>query len=526
MAYFNRQRSGDVISRLTNDVSTVQLAFRFFFQNIAQEPIKILVFLGFAFVVNPLLFALTVPLYILIMVPLARAGKKVIKHGRGRQQKLGVVTEAIQQLFSGIRIVRAFGMERREQEVFAQQNRDLVGSALQMVRAKAKGKAIQELLYNLGVAGLLFAGVFLLMSDNLEIATLVMFIGALVETYNPIKALSRAWNQLQESRAGVERVTEVLREEPLIVDDVELPDFRGVREKIVFEDVCFSYDQLGNGVKSNGVMSNGDGGTDGAAAKPVPPDMPGVIRNVSLNVRVGEVVAVVGPSGAGKSTLVDLLARFYDPQQGRILVDDVDIRNYRQVSYMRSIAIVSQDPFLFNTSIADNIRYGKSEATDEEVRDAAKVAYAHEFIEEQPEGYETIIGDRGVKLSGGQRQRLTIARAVLKNAPILILDEATSSLDTQSEREVQKAMDNLMKNRTTFVIAHRLSTIVHADRIVVLEEGRIAEMGRTTKSCSPAVAGTSGSGARRTRMFRRARGRLEVDRPCRLESFPSGSRRT
>jgi ABC-type multidrug transport system fused ATPase/permease subunit len=195
-------------------------------------------------------------------------------------------------------------------------------------------------------------------------------------------------------------------------------------------------------------------------------------------VKVGEVAALVGPSGAGKSTIVDLLARFYDPQRGCVLVDGRDIKEYRYADYLRSSAIVSQDPFLFNTTIRENIRYGRESATDGEVEDAARVAYAHDFIMEQPEGYETVIGDRGVMLSGGQRQRLTIARAVLKNAPILILDEATSSLDSQAEKEVQEAIDNLIRARTTFVIAHRLSTVVRADKILVVDDGRIVESGR------------------------------------------------
>jgi ABC-type multidrug transport system fused ATPase/permease subunit len=202
-----------------------------------------------------------------------------------------------------------------------------------------------------------------------------------------------------------------------------------------------------------------------------------VVHEISFAVKAGEAVALVGPSGAGKSTVVDLLARFYDPQEGRITVDGADIRDFKRSSYLGAIAIVSQDPFLFNTSIRENIRYGRAGATDAEVEEAARVAFAHDFIVEQPAGYDTVIGERGVKLSGGQRQRLTIARAVLKNAPILILDEATSALDSHSEKEVQRAMENLMRSRTTFVIAHRLSTIVHADKIVVLEDGRIVERG-------------------------------------------------
>ncbi len=480
VAYFNRQRSGDVISRLTNDVGTVQLSFRFFFQNVVQEPIRIVSLLCVACIASPMLFGLTLPLYAVIMWPMFRAGKKVIKHGRGRQVKLGLVTEAIQQLFGGIRIVKAFGMEAHERSRFVQKNAELVKSSLRMVKAKAKGRSLQELLYNVGVAGFLFAAVWLLAEGVMELEVLLVFILAIVDTYHPIKALSKAYNTMMEARAGVERVIEVLGERPLIADDATLEEFPGLREEIRFEGVDFSYDHVEAELAKEILNAEPSSTEEPAPVEPLVDEerpFPGVIQGVSLDVKAGEVVALVGPSGAGKSTLVDLLARFYDPQAGRILVDGVDIRRYRQSSYVRAIAVVSQDPFLFNDSIRENVRYGKSDATDAEVEDAARVACAHEFILEQPEGYETVIGDRGVKLSGGQRQRITIARAVLKNAPILILDEATSSLDTRSEREVQEAMENLMRDRTTFVIAHRLSTIVGADKIVVLDDGRIVELG-------------------------------------------------
>jgi ABC-type multidrug transport system fused ATPase/permease subunit len=242
-----------------------------------------------------------------------------------------------------------------------------------------------------------------------------------------------------------------------------------VEQGIRFDRLSFTY--LGSGAAlgpdrkeaaGNGAFSNG---------------YAVVLRDVSFEVKVGQVVAIVGPSGAGKSTLVDLLARFYDPTEGRILADGVDIRDYRQASWLRRVGIVSQDPFLFNATIEENIGYGRAGASRDEIEAAARKAYAHEFILEQPQGYDTPIGERGVMLSGGQRQRLTIARAILKNAPILILDEATSSLDSAAEKEVQRALENLMAHRTTFIIAHRLSTVTHADRIVVLVEGQIVEEG-------------------------------------------------
>jgi len=462
VAYFNRQRSGDIISRLTNDVHAVQLSFRFFFEDIVQQPLTILSALAVALVASPILFVVTVPFYGLLVFPVLRSGKKVIKHGRGRLRKLGVVTEAIQQLFSGIRIVKAFGMERHENEAFNDRNDEFIRSSMKMNRAKVRGRSIQELFYNLGVAALVLLGVLAITYQWIDVSSFSIFLLALVQVYNPVKALSRAWNQLQESHAGLDRILEVLREKPQMQDRDGSVDFPGVRDEIRFENVSFSYKEFDPGMEP----------ADGDSLRLT------VLEDISFSVRAGQILALVGPSGAGKSTIVDLLARFYDPQKGRILVDEKDIRDYRYASYLRSIAIVSQDPFLFNTTIRENIRYGRETATDQEVEEAARVAFAHDFIIEQPEGYNTIIGDRGVMLSGGQRQRITIARAVLKDAQILILDEATSSLDSEAEKEVQRALDNLILNRTTFVIAHRLSTVLRADRILVIDNGRIVESGR------------------------------------------------
>ncbi|MBI4604630.1 MAG: ABC transporter ATP-binding protein [Planctomycetes bacterium] len=462
VAYFNRQRSGDVISRLTNDVNAVRQSFKLFFETVVQEPIKILFALGLAWIATWEMFVLIVPFYGLLMLPVFRSGKKVIKHGKGRLEKLSLVTDAIQQLFTGIRIVKAFGMEDREVEEFRERNREFTRSTMKMNRAKIKGRSLQELLYNLGTAAAILIGLGFMARFGLTWSEFFLFMGAMVQIYNPLKALSNAWNQLQESRAGADRLLEILREKPLIADQHGSLDFPGVRAEVRFDGVGFSYADL------DPSLVRGEDGT-----LPLP-----VLHDVSFAMRAGEVVALVGPSGSGKSTIADLLARFYDPQKGAVLVDGVDIRGYRFASFIRSVAIVSQDPFLFNTTIRENIRYGREDATDAEVEEAAKVAFAHEFILEQPEGYETVIGERGVKLSGGQRQRLTIARAVLKDAPILILDEATSSLDSHSEKEVQRAIDNLMRARTTLIIAHRLSTVAHADRILVVEDGRIAESGR------------------------------------------------
>jgi len=465
VAYFNRQRSGDVISRLTNDINAVRQSFKLFFEDVVQQPCVIIGSLAMAFDGAPILTLICIPCYSLLLLPVLWSGKKIIKHGRGRLEKLSVLTESIGQLFSGIRIVKAFGMERREEEEFTEKNKSFIRTTLKMNRAKVKARSLQELLYNIGTALVILAGVWVIAMKWVEPGGFLQFLFAMVQIYMPLKALSNAWNQLQESRGGVDRILEVLREKPLIKDHEGSLAFPGVKESIRFDHVGFSYGALAPRLNGSGAPRESE--------LPLP-----VLSDLSFSVRAGQVIALVGPSGSGKSTIADLLARFYDPQKGRVLVDERDIREYAYGSYLRSIAIVSQDPFLFHTTIRENIRYGRESASDAEVEEAARTAFAHDFICEQPQGYDTVIGERGVMLSGGQRQRLTIARAVLKNAPILILDEATSSLDSQAEKEVQRAVDNLIKSRTTFIIAHRLSTIVHADKILVLEAGKILESGR------------------------------------------------
>jgi subfamily B ATP-binding cassette protein MsbA len=304
-----------------------------------------------------------------------------------------------------------------------------------------------EILTSLGVAGVFWGGIVMVRNGTLTPENLISFVAAMVLLYNPVKKLNNLYNALQRSLGAAERVFEAIAEIPDIVDPPKPAPLSRAEGRIELREVSFRYkDEF-------------------------------VLMNINLKAERGELVALVGPSGGGKTTLVSLIPRFYDVTGGAVLIDGVDVRQIRLTDLMARIALVDQETFLFNDTIANNIRYGKSDASDAEVQAAAQAAFAHDFITEMPDSYETGIGDRGVRLSGGQRQRICIARAILKDAPILILDEATSALDTESELMVQQALNNLMANRTTFVIAHRLSTILHADRIVVLDHGEIVESG-------------------------------------------------
>ncbi|MGE3167007.1 MAG: ABC transporter ATP-binding protein [Planctomycetota bacterium] len=451
LPYFHRRRSGELISRVTNDVGSLQMALRYVFGEVLQHPLTIVSSLVMAFVASPALTFISLPFLPLMFIPMLRSGRKVKKHGRGTLARLGEVTEVMSQLLSGIRVVKAFNMEAAQEAEFRQKTAGFIRANLRMLRAKVMARSVLEGIYNLLAAVLLAFGGWLLVNRffQLNLGDFAVFLSAVAMMYQPLKALTKAYNTMAESLAGGERVLEVLQEKPTVPDRPGAPRFPRLAERIEFRGVSYRYD----------------------------PDQPWVLQDVSFTAEKGSTVALVGPSGAGKSTLLDLLARFYDPVRGAILIDGMDLRDGTHASLLAQTAIVGQDAFLFHTSIYENILNGRPEASREEVETAARAAAIHDEILQFPEGYDTVIGDRGAKLSGGQRQRVTIARALLKDAEILILDEATSALDTESERRVQAALENLMRGRTTFVIAHRLSTIQHADRILVLDRGRIVETG-------------------------------------------------
>jgi subfamily B ATP-binding cassette protein MsbA len=384
----------------------------------------------------------------LVIVPVLIFGRKIKKYGMRSLQHLGELTDAMKEMFTGIRIVKAFKMENEESMEFRNINSRFFKRIMQTVQAKALNTSTNEFIYSMGLAVIIIFGGYVVTTNMITPGALGGFVavtGFLILA--PIKKLAKCYGKLQESLAGARRVFELLDQKPSITDHPDAVELKKIEKGIVFKNVTFSYDSTL------------------------------ILRDINLTADKGQIIAIVGESGAGKSTLLDLIPRFYEPLSGIIEIDGTDINLIKGDSLLEQIAIVSQQTFLFNRSLADNILYGRKDASFEEIEDAAKAANIHDFIIDLPKGYDTIVGEQGVKLSGGQRQRVTIARAILKDAPILILDEATSSLDSESEKLVQEALDNLMKHKTTFVIAHRLSTIRHANRIIVLKSGSIIESG-------------------------------------------------
>jgi subfamily B ATP-binding cassette protein MsbA len=451
LAYHTRARKGEIFARLNSDVSRSAMTFRLLFGELIQESLTLLVGVGAMIYLNwqiTVLMTLVMPPMVLLVV---RFGRKVRKKSLKRQEKVGDQMGSMLQMFSGIKVVKAFRMEETESQRFREVNDELFRREMKVVKTQEMSKSITELFNNITYILFMGIGIYAIMKAmlGLTLPVLVAFLGLATTLYRPIKNLSRAYNSISDSMAGIERVTEILDLEPERPEQQGSEILREIRDGIRFEGVSFSYD----------------------GEHPV-------LEHIDLDIGKGQTVALVGKTGVGKTTLSDLIPRFYDPTQGRIVVDGLDIRAFSRDSLLRHIAVVTQEPFLFDTSVEENIRYGRPDATEAEIIEAARAAYIHDRIVALPQGYQTRVGDRGARLSGGERQRITIARAMLRNPSILILDEATSSLDAESEQWVKKAIDNLMKGRTTVAIAHRLSTIRNADKIVVLENGRISMIGR------------------------------------------------
>jgi len=447
LAFFHKNPTGMLMSRITNDVTLIQSAVSEALTSLLKDSFSLIGLVFVIFYRDWKLAIIAAFVFPLTIYPIAKFGEKLRKVATGTQVTLGSLSNLLQETISGIRIVKAFGMERHEGKRFGRENEELFHLFMKSASIRAVSGPFMEFLGGLGIAAIVFYGGYQVIQGTSTPGTFFSFLTALIMLYEPVKRLTNVNNTIQQGIAGAARVFEILDMEPDIANAegaVPLPPVRG---EIRLENVSFRYEEAP------------------------------VLKSINLDIRPGEIVAFVGSSGAGKTTLANLIPRFYDITEGRILLDGLDIRTVTLESLRTQIAMVTQQTILFNDTVRNNIAYGDVGKDDDAVIEAARAANAHHFIEQLPEGYDTMIGEQGVRLSGGERQRLTIARAILRDAPVLILDEATSSLDTESEREVQVAIDNLMRGRTTLVIAHRLSTIQHADRICVLAGGRIVEEG-------------------------------------------------
>jgi len=447
MRFFSTNQTGVLMSRITNDVNLMQTSVPSFVTGMRE----IFSIIGLATVVlyQDLylgLFALFV--LPMLVLPIIKIGKKIKKYSKKGQSQMGGISAVLQESFSGVQVVKAFAMEDKEKNKFKEQNAKFVNYELRKMLYNEISSPLMEFIGALGIGLVVYYGGLKVINGTSTPGTFFSFMAAIMMMYEPFKRINSANNNIQAAIGAAERVFEVLDMENEILKNNGTLPCDAKNKDIVFENVSFAYDnEL-------------------------------ILKDINLHIKSGSKIALVGSSGAGKSTFINLIPRFYDVTTGSIKIGDIDIRNYDVHSLRRNIGIVTQDTFLFNESVKYNISYGMENVTDEEIFQAAKYAFADEFINQLPEKYDTIIGERGIRLSGGQKQRITIARAILKNPPILILDEATSALDSESEKIVQKALENLMKNRTSIVIAHRLSTVLDADYIVVLDKGEIKDIGK------------------------------------------------
>ena len=447
--YYGDHSTGVMLSRITNDVNVLENTVPSL-NALSRDPLVVACLLGFAFWTWWQMALIVVLTLLLVVVPIRRFGQRVRRYTRHGQERLGNLTALIKENFQGIRVIKAFGMEAYELKRFRAENQRLYEANVRRMMFYLGNSPVMETLVALAIASVIAYGGKQVASGAISGGTVLSFFTALGLSLEPLKRLNQMYSVFQSALAASERIFQVLDTSSTVVDRPGAGELPRITREIAFEGVRFRYKQEG----------------------------PEVLKGIDLVVEAGQTVAVVGSSGSGKTTLVNLIPRFFDPTGGRITIDGVDLREVTQASVRAQIALVTQDTFLFDDTVRANIAYGQAEADEARIDKAARMAYAHEFIQALPKGYDTPIGELGQKFSGGQRQRLTIARALFRGAPILLLDEATSSLDTESEREVQRALDNLMRGRTTIVIAHRLTTISRADRIVVLSAGRVVEDGR------------------------------------------------
>jgi ATP-binding cassette, subfamily B, bacterial MsbA len=449
-AFFSQRTTGQLMSRINNDVSQVQQVVSETAGDLARESLAIIGFAAILFYYDAWLALFCLISAPLIVYPLVRLGQRVRRSSRRSQEALEQLSHISAEAFAGHRIVKAFGTEAKEAEKFSRAGYLLYRTNMKVTAAVSTLPPLMELIGGFAMAGALWYGSREIAAGQLTTGEFTSFIAALFLMYGPAKKLSRVSANLQQALAAAERIFEMLDTHTEVSEQAGAAPLEPFRRAIEFRDVTFEYNELHGRI----------------------------LRDVSFTVQAGQMIAIVGRSGAGKTTLVNLLPRFYDVTAGSILIDGVDVRDVTLASLRRQIGIVTQETVLFDDTVASNIAYGVPNASRYDIEGAARAANAHEFISALPHGYETMIGERGQRLSGGQRQRLAIARAILKDAPILVLDEATSALDSEAELQVQQALANLMLNRTAFVIAHRLSTIRRADAIAVVERGRLIEMGR------------------------------------------------
>jgi subfamily B ATP-binding cassette protein MsbA len=448
LAFFHQEKTGVLMSRITNDVNIIKGMVSSAVTGVLKDCFTIV---GLTFVIFYRDWKLALISMVVLPVafyPVVKFGRRVRKVSTGCQACMADISAFLHETLSGNKIVKAFGMEPYEVGRFQKKTQNMFRLEMKSVIAKSLSHPVMEFLGGIGIAATIWYGGYMVISGKSTPGTFFSFLAAVLMLYDPIKKLSHANNSVQEGLASADRVFEILETESDIKEAPDAVILATQPHEVVFKDVSFRYDrQL-------------------------------VLNNINLEVKAGEILALVGMSGGGKTSLVNLIPRFYDVSEGAILIDRVDIREISLASLRAQIALVTQEPILFNDSIRNNIAYGKMNASAEEIEHAAKAAYAYDFIQSLPDKFDTSIGELGSRLSGGEKQRICIARALLKDAPILILDEATSSLDAESETVVQKALENLMRGRTTFVIAHRLSTIGYAHRVIVVANGKIVEQGQ------------------------------------------------
>lgn len=451
VSYFSAQRKGDLISRMSNDIADIEWGVLTSVIAMGKDPLNIIVFSLALIFISPRLF-----LFFLLVMPLSAwligiIGKSLRRNSVKGQNKLGSIFSIIEESISGVRTIKSFNTEASRTQQFAQSNQSYARTMIRVAQRRELSSPLSEILLTVGLVIILILGGFAVIDGAIQSSVFILFVILFARLVPPVQSLVRVYNNLQKANAAAQRVFEIIDADEQIMEKPDAIQLNGFHTAIQFHNVSFAY-------------------AADSVSEPV-------LHNINLTIPRGKTIAIVGPSGSGKTTLVDLLPRFYDCTLGHITIDGVPITDLNINSLRQQIALVSQHCILFNDTVANNIAFGRTDVAPQAIWHAAQVAHAHEFIEQLPQGYDTPIGDRGLNLSGGQRQRLSIARAVLKDPPILILDEATSALDTESELAVQQALNQLMQGRTCIVIAHRLSTIRHADEIIVLDKGQIVERG-------------------------------------------------